>query len=169
MKKKQFNAWTIYLWRNGDKMEGAAGVMTRDGLKDIYCHGWEIEKVPDARRNEDRHQAKRAEWKVKKLLNNTLNVINWYGKKVLDRKGNIDTEKLKILEIQMGMRAAKQSEENMHLNLKNKDNKDWKKLDENLDINDLYEIKKFPVKNITIQEAHDYGLKGESIQRRISK
>lgn len=169
MAQKQFDAWTIYIWRNGDKMEGAAGVKTRDGIKDIYCHGWDVEKVPDAKRNEDRHQALRAKWKVKQLLNNTLNVLNWYGKKVLDGKGNIDPMKLSILEQQNALRAAESNEERRMLNEKNKDNPKWKKLDDNLDLNDLYEIKKFPVKDITMKEAHEYGLIGEATQKRISK
>lgn len=136
--------WTIYLWRNGDKMEGASPVVTKDGIKQIYCHGWEIEKDPEARRNEDKHQEWRAKIKVKNLLNNTLNVINWYGKKVLDNNGNIDTEKLRSLEAMNALKAVKQ----------------------NVDIADLYPIRKFPKKDITIKEAYNWGFIGDLIQNK---
>lgn len=144
-KQKTIKPWTIYLWRNGDKMEGAAPVVTKDGIKDIYCFGWEIEKDPDAKRNEDKHQAWRAKVSVKNLLNNTLNVLNWYSKKVLDHKGNVDPHKLAILEASAAMQAIKN----------------------NVDINDLYTIRKFPIKEITPQEAQDYGFKGSLIQNKF--
>lgn len=131
---KTIKPWTIYLWRNGDKMEGAAPVVTKDGLKTIFCFGWEIEKVPDAKRNEDKHQAWRAKVNVKNILNNTLNVLNWYGKKALDQKGNIDWEKYITLEAAAALQAKKS----------------------NVDIHDLYPIRRFPIKTITPQEAKDY-------------
>ena len=142
--KKEIKSWTIYLWRNGDVYEGAAPVVTKDGIKEIYCQGWEIEKVPDARLNEDRHQEWRAKINVKNLLNNTLNVINWYGKKVLDNRGEIDTEKLRALEAQTAFQAVKN----------------------NVDMEDLYKILKFPTKVITVQEAQEYGFKGSLIQNK---
>jgi len=143
--KKIIKPWTIYLWRNRDKMEGASPVVTKDGIKEIYCHGWEIEKDPEAIRNESKHQEWRAKVKVKNLLNNTLNVINWYGKKVLDNKGNIDTEKLRYLEADTALRAVKNK----------------------VGMEDLYQIKKFPTKEITIQEAQEYGFIGNLIQNKF--
>ena len=143
--KKKIDAWTIYLWRNGDKMEGASPVITRDGIKQIYCHGWYIEPDPEVKRNEDKHQEWRAKVKVKNLLLNTLNVINWYGKKALDSNGNIDTEKLKGLEASNALLAAKQK----------------------VDISNLYPIRKFPIKDITIQQAQEYGFIGDSIQNKF--
>lgn len=143
----EIKPWTIYLWRNGDKMEGASPVVTRDGIKEIYCHGWEIEKVPDAKRNEDKHQAWRAKVNVKNLLNNTLNVLNWYGKKVLDDQGNIDTEKLRTMEALNAMQAVKQ----------------------NVDLNDLYQIRKFPIKDITVKEAYDWGFIGQHFDKYINQ
>jgi len=137
LKKPQIeiSPWTIYLWRNGDKMEGASPVVTKDGIKEIYRQGWEIEVVPDVKRNEDKHRAWRAKVNIKKLLNNTLNVINWYGKKVLDRKGNIDVGKLRELEAQTAFQAVKNG----------------------VDMDDLYKIRKFPIKEITYEQARDYG------------
>jgi hypothetical protein len=132
--RKSIDSWTIYLWRNGDKMEGAAPVMTRDGFRSIFCFGWEIEKDPEAQRNEDKHQAWRAKVSVKNVLNNTLNVLNWYGKKILDKKGNVDFKKYKELEAAAAFQAAKNK----------------------ADINDLYPIRRFPYKTITPQQAKEY-------------
>ena len=132
--EKTIKPWTIYLWRNEDKMEGAAPIVTKDGIKSLYAFGWEIEEEPLAKRNEDKHQAWRAKVKVKNLLNNTLNVLNWYGRKVLDKKGNVDPTKLAEIESAAALKAVKQG----------------------VDINNLYEIKRFPIKNITPQKAREY-------------
>ncbi len=153
--------WTIYLWRNGDKYEGASPIITKDGIKEIFCHGWRIEKDPEARRNEDKHNSFRAKIKVKNLLNNTLNVINWYGKKVLDDKGNISTEKLRILEANVAMQAVKSNE---RIKILNKNLPKGKKLEE-VDMSDLYPIKKFPQEEITLKEAIKYGFVGDLIQK----
>ena len=142
--QKTIEPWTIYLWRRGDNMEGASPVVTKDGIKQIYCQGWEIERVPGVKRNEEHHQVFRAKVNVKNMLNNTLNVLNWYGKKVVDDHGNIDTEKLKGLEMTNAMLALKQK----------------------VDISDLYPIRKFPQKEITVQEAYDWGFIGDKIQFR---
>jgi len=161
-KETEIKPWTIYLWRNEDKMEGAAPVITKDGIKEIYCHGWEIEKDPEARLNEDRHKEWRAKIKVKNLLNNTLNVINWYGKKALNSKGNIDTEKLKQIEINIAIGLANQNEKFIEINKKlPKD----KKIDL-VDFDDVYPIKKFPTKDITREKAFEYGFIGNNIQFR---
>lgn len=128
------DAWTIYLWQNGNKYEGASPIVTIDGIKEIYCFGWEIEKDLKAQRNELKHQTWRAKVKVKNLLNNTLNVINWYGKKVLDAKGNIDIAKYQAAEANTALLAVKQG----------------------IDMADLYQIKKFPIKEITLKEAKDF-------------
>jgi hypothetical protein len=128
--------WTIYLWRNGDKMAGASSVVTKDGIKEIFCHGWEIEKDPNAKRNKEIHQVFRAKTKVKNLLNNTLNVLNWYGKKVLDNKRMIDTEKLRNLEAVSAIQAIKNKK----------------------DISDIYPIISFPVEEITLNQANEFNL-----------
>lgn len=135
--KIEIKPWVIYLWREGDKYLGASPVVTKDGIKEVFCAGWEVEKVPGVKRNEDRHQAFRAKTQLKNLLNDTLNVINWYGKEVLNDKGDIDPLKLQIKETHAAMQA-----------IKNK-----------VDIGDLYPIKKFPIKEITIKEAREYNFK----------
>ncbi len=145
MTEKQIKPWTIYLWRNDDKMEGASPIVTKDGIKQIYCHGWEIEIDPETKRNEDKHREWRAKVKVKNLLNNTLNVLNWYGKKVLDRNGNIDVYKLREIEATNAMLAVKQ----------------------NVDLSDLYPIRKFPQKEITIKKAREWGFVGDLIQNKF--
>lgn len=135
--KAKIDAWTVYLWRNGDKMEGAAPVVTRDGIKATYCFGWEIEKVPNVKRNEDKHQAWRAKVQVKNLLTNTLNVLNWYGKKVLDSNGNVDPTKLAQMETAAAVQAYRQ----------------------NVSIEDLYQVRKFPIKTISLKKAYEYKFK----------
>jgi hypothetical protein len=159
----EIKPWTIYLWRNGDKYEGASPVVTRDGIKQIYCHGWEIEKDPDVKRNEDKHQAWRAKIKVKNLLNNTLNVLNWYGKKVLDDKGNIDEIKLRLIETENAMRIAKQNLRTEEINKKLPKDKQV----ETLSLDDIYAIKKFPIKEITVEKALEYGFIGDLIQNKF--
>jgi len=133
---KFLKPWTIYIWRNGDVVEGASPVVTKDGIKEIYQHGWEIEKVEGAELNEDKHQFFRAKVKVKNLLNNTLNVINWYGKKVLNWNGEIDTDRLRALEADTALKAIKQK----------------------VGMEDLYKVQKFPKKEITVEEAFELGL-----------
>lgn len=130
----------IYLWQEKDKYYGASPVMTIDGIKEVYCHAWEIEKDPLAKRNEQKHQAWRAKIKVKNLLNNTLNVLNWYGKKALGPDGNIHTEKLRELEARAAMQSFKEAQ----------------KTGKDIDISDLYPIKKFPTKEITPQKAREF-------------
>jgi hypothetical protein len=164
-KDKVIKPWTIYLWRRGSNMEGASPVITKDGIKQIYCQGWEIEKVPDAKRNEDKHQAWRAKVNVKNMLNNTLNVLNWYGKKVVDSEGNIDPMKLAHLEVQSATKLAK---ENLRIADLNKKLPKGQKLNE-FDLNDVYKIIKFPVKEITEQEAHENGFLGSLIQNKYIK
>lgn len=132
----ELKPWTIYLWQNGDKIEGASAVVTKDGVKEIYQQGWEIEQDPEAELNEKKHQVWRAKVKVKNLLNNTLNVLNWYGKKVLNEHAEIDTEKLKTLEAINALQAIKQDK----------------------DISDLYPIQKFETKDITLEEAQELKL-----------
>jgi len=126
--------WVIYLWQRGDKIEGASPIVTKDGIKDIFCAGWDIESDPNVKRNEPKHQAWRAKVNVKNLLNNSLNVLNWYGKKILDRKGQIDPRKLAQQEACAAYQAVKN----------------------NVDMNDLYKIRKFPKKDITIKQAREY-------------
>jgi len=132
--KKTIKPWVIYLWRNGDKMEGAAPVVTKDGIKELFAYGWEIEKDPEAKRNEDKHKVWRAKTKIKNLLNNTLNVLNWYGKKVLDSRGNINPTKVAEAEAATALLAVNQK----------------------VDMEDLYKIKQFPTEDITPQKAKEY-------------
>lgn len=163
--KKTIKPWVIYLWRNGDKMEGASPVATRDGIKEVYRFGWEIEPVSDAKRNEDKHQAWRAKTNVKNILNNTLNVLNWYGKKVLDNNGNVDKNKFDYWETETAMEAIKT---NYKLEKTNAKLPKDKKLPL-LDMDNFKKIKQFPIKEITIQEAKEYGLSGTTFDKFINQ
>lgn len=140
--------WTIYLWRNNDNIEGAAYVPT---IKQIYRYGWAIETVPDAKRNEDKHREWRAKVQTKNRLNNTLNVLRWYGKQVLDIGGNIDPERLAQHEAALAYKLAHNNEKIRRYNLSHKD-----KI-QPLDMNDILPIKKFPHKTISVEKANQYG------------
>jgi len=128
-KKKELpKTFTIYFWEHDGKHFAASPVMTKDGLKEVYRFSFEKEK--------DKKQNFLAKSQLRKVMNNTLNAINWYGKKVLDDKGNIDLEKFKQLTIVSGYQAAKNK----------------------VDIDVLYKILKFPEKKITFQKARELNL-----------
>ena len=150
-KTKTPRAFIIFLWRNCNAIEGASRVKTLDGIDEVYRHGWMIEKEDKAKRNEDKHREWRARVKTKNLLNNTLNVLNWYGRKVLDDRGNVSKEKYNGLELNLAFEIARKNESIRRKNLIQKKNLPL------LDMNDIKKIRKFPVKNITIQEAKQYG------------
>jgi len=89
MKKEPFKEWTIYLWQDGSKVYAASKVKGQ-----VYGYGWKIEQ--DKERKEDTpkkilYQAKR---NAVTNVNNTLNVLDMYGTKVVDSDGNIDPEKV---------------------------------------------------------------------------
>lgn len=169
MKLKTF---TIYIWRNGKNMEGAAPVVTNDGIKDIYRAGWKIEKDPEAQKNKEQHQQWRARINVKRLINNTLNVINWYGKKVLDKNGNVDTKKFDKLELKTAKEAVKVSHIKKYgrsiLNkkgevstrkLKRLEKKIGKVKDEEyISMENIHKIVMYPVQDITLEEAKELKL-----------
>jgi len=137
IKKDTINGWTIYLWQNGDKYEGVAPVKTRDGYKGLFCQGYEIEKDPEHKKNKKIHQVWRAKMRVKNILNDTLNVLNWYGKSIINKEGNIDPEKLQLKEAHTAFQAKKGQ----------------------VGMEDLYPIRKFPTKEITVEKAREYKFK----------
>lgn len=146
MEKKKPEPWTIYLWRRGDKIEGAS-----EALGNTYRQGWDIEVDKEVKRNEDRHKEWRAKVHTKNMLNNTLNVLRWYGKKVLDSKGNIDVEKLRGYESQVAYRLADRNLQVKRHNITHRD-----KIAE-IDMNDVLPILKYKNKEISPEEAKKYG------------
>ena len=164
-------AWTIYIWENGKNMEGACAVATKDGVKDIYKAGWKIEKDPKAKKNNELHQAWRARNNVKNLLNNLLNAINWYGKKVL-KNGDVDTDKFDRLELKTAKEATRLNYTKKYgKNILNKDGtvssrklkiaeefKGKLKAEECIDMSDINPIKFYTVEKITKEEAKKFKL-----------
>jgi len=146
MKKERPEPWMIYIWQRDDKIEGAA-----EALGETYRHGWEIELDIEVKRNEDRHKIWRAKVRTKNMLNNTLNVLRWYGKKVLDSKGNIDVEKLRHLEAEVAYKLADRNITIDRINLTRK-----KKIPR-AEMNDVLPIIKFPKTEITKEQAKSYG------------
>lgn len=165
---KTIKPWTIYIWRNKKKMEGASPIVTKDGIKRLYFAGWKIEKDPEAQKNEERHKVWRARINVKNLLNNTMNVINWYGKKVLDKNGDVSTDKFDKLELKTAKEAVKVNNITKYgngiLNKKGeisprklqKAEKKLGKLEGGIGMEDIHKIKFYPVKDITLEEARKY-------------
>ena len=165
--------WTIYIWQNKKNMEGAAAVVTKDGIKSIYRAGWKVEKDPEAEKNEERHQVWRARINVKNLLNNLLNVINWYGKKVLDKDGNVNTDKFDKLELRTAKKATQINYVKKYgKNILNKDGSVSKrklkvaeevkgklKDSECIDMGDINKIKFYAVEDIDLDKAKEYKLK----------
>lgn len=167
--------WTIYVWPNeeANAYEGAALVVTKDGVKDVFTAGWLIEEDPDAEKNEPQHQRWRARLNVKRLVNNSLNAVNWYGKKVLT-DGKVDTKKFDVLEAKTANEAVKRNniekygEEILNKNGKISSRKLKKaeeefgrfaELDEKVGMEDLKKIVNYPIKDITMKEAVELGLR----------
>lgn len=131
--------WTIYLWKNENDFQGAT-VTDRDGEKHTFCFGWKIEEDPEAQKNSPQHQEWRAVMNLTKILNNTLNAIDWYGNKILREDGDIDPNRFNFMEQMTARKAVK-------LNDKNKTN---------LDMGDVRKEKKFPSINITPEQAKEF-------------
>lgn len=116
-------------------MRGAAKVILKDGLDEIFISGRQIErdeqwKIPNKKK--DIYIAKS---QTNTDLQNTLNALNWYGRDVLGKDG-INREKF----IQKEMKSAV-SASGIHI-----------------DISSLYPVQKFPKKNITFEKAKELGL-----------
>ena len=131
--------WTIYLWQDGDIYHAASPVVTKDGIKEIYRCAWATRDSSNELGVEqltDKKKIWRAKNFCKKQLSGTLNILDWFGKKALDWKGNIDNSKLNELFALQAVRA----------NTVNKYPED------------LWPEKKFPTKDITLKQATDYQL-----------
>jgi hypothetical protein len=146
MNKQKPEPWTIYIWQRDDKVEAAT-----EALGGTYRQGWEIELDNEVKRNEDRHKVWRAKVRAKNMLNNTLNVLRWYGKNVLNSRGDIDTEKLRHLEAEVAYKLAERNITTGRINLTRK-----KKIPL-VEMNDVLPIVKFPKKEITQEQAKIYG------------
>ena len=129
MRKKHtpIEAWKIYFWLDGDVFWGATPLITRDGIQEIYRENCKF--IPG-----DKKSQFKAEVQVKKQLSNTMNAINWYGKKVLDSKGNVDLEKFIECEIEAAVTSGGIQ----------------------VDIETMKPIKKFKTERITHREAKEY-------------
>ena len=132
---KDLKPWVIYVWEEGDLVRGAARVITLDGIDEIFQSGREIvrdEQWTIPNKKKDIYIAKS---QTKTELQNTLNALNWYGKKILT-KGEIDKEKFQSQEMRAAVNAS-----GIHI-----------------DISQQYPVQKFPHKNITFDKAKELGL-----------
>lgn len=121
-------AWTIYLWEEGNVVFGATPLVTVDGIREIFYETCEYGST-----KRERFQAIS---QVKKQLLNTMNAINWYGKKVLNKKGEVDHKKFMELEVTVALQASRQLR----------------------DITDVAPFIKYPHKLISAREARELKL-----------
>jgi hypothetical protein len=132
---KELKPWVIYLWEEGDLIKGAAKVITNDGLDEIFISGRTIERDEEWQKPNKKKDKYIAKSQTKTDLQNTLNALNWYGIRILN-KGGIDDEKFIKEELKAGVTAS-----GIHI-----------------DISKMYPIQKFPIKNITFDKAQELGL-----------
>lgn len=132
---KEVKPWTIYVWEEGDLVRGAAKVMTRDGVNEIFISGRHVARDEQWQNPNKKKDVYIAKSQTKTDLQNTLNALNWYGMKILGKKG-IDDEKFRKLEMRTAVNASGMF----------------------IDISKLAPVRKYPTKNITFQKAQEWGL-----------
>lgn len=132
---KDLKNWTIYIWEEGDLIRGAAKVVTKDGVNEIFVSGRQI--VRDEEWNKPNHKKDIyiAKSQTKTDLQNTLNALYWYGKDILDKDG-INQEKFIRKEMQAAVNAS-----GIHI-----------------DISHINPVRKYPSKTITFEKAKELGL-----------
>lgn len=127
--------WTIYVWEEGDLIKGYARVLTLDGINEAFVCGREVVRDSEFRNPNRKKDVYMAKSQVKTQLQNTLNAINWYGKRIMSR-GEIDEDKFIKAEIESGVTAS-----GIHI-----------------DISKVKPVRTFPHKNITFEEAKEWGI-----------
>ena len=132
---KDLKPWVIYIWEEGELVKGAAKVITLDGINELFISGREVERDEGWQRPTKKKDIYTAKQQTKVELQNTLNALNWYGKKILGKDG-IDEKKF----AQAEMRGATNSAGIY------------------IDISKAYPVQKFPVKVITFDKAKELGL-----------
>jgi len=139
MKNNNIKPFVLYLFHTNEIYYGVTRVILKDGFDEIYQYAWKIEDDPNAKRNGFTLNKSRAKTNVKKRLENVLNALNCYGKKVLDKRGDISWEKFQLEEA----KTAK--------SLKNKTGIE-------LDINTKKPLFKFKVNDIDLKKAKELKL-----------
>jgi hypothetical protein len=131
---KDLKPWTVYVWEESDIIKGAAQVLAK-GINEIYISGRQIDKDDKWKNPNRKKDVYIAKSQVKTDLQNTLNAINWYGMEIMDSKG-INEEKFIKKELKSATSSAGIYK----------------------DISHILPVKKYPVKNITINQAQELGL-----------
>lgn len=132
---KELKPWTIYVWEEGDLMRGAAQLLGT-GFDEIYQTGKWIAEDEGLEKPTPAKNKWMAKSQVRVEMQNTLNALFWYGPRILDSKGNIDSERFVSAEMQASQNAA-----GLYI-----------------DISKTKPFKKYPVKNITFDKARELGL-----------
>ena len=138
---KKLQPYLIYVFRDDDTYYSCGRAITAQGMDEIYQYGFRIQKDPNKveRVNNVIMQEKRAKREVITRVNNALNAIWLYGKRVVDSNGEIDWEKFKYLEMESAWQANKGTEIIVP-------------------IEKTKPIQKFKIKDLTLQKAIKMGL-----------
>jgi hypothetical protein len=132
---KDLKPWTIYIWEEGDIIKGSAKAVTDDGVDEIFHSGREVAKDDQWQKPNRKKDIYIAKSQTKTELQNTLNALKWYGKKVMGKNG-VDEQKFRQMEMRTAVSAA-----GIYI-----------------DISNVLPVKKYPVKNITFDKAKELGL-----------
>ena len=127
---KFLKPWTIYLWIKNETVKAASPIVTKDGIKEIYQCAWNAGQSPDKK---DYFTAKSY---CKKQMRGTMNILNWFGRKALNEKGNIDNKRLNEL---FGLQAVRADLVGKYPE-------------------DIFPEIKFPIKEITLEKARELKL-----------
>ena len=146
MASKKIKPFIVYVFRDDHTYYAVGRAFKRNGIDEIYQYGFKIEKDPNKKIfNFKRNQENRARREVITRVSNALNAIYAYGKKVLDRDGNISVEKFEQCERRV---AEKNTPENVG-DLSFFDEKGMPRVS----LNKIKPFKHFEIKEISMDEA----------------
>ena len=117
---------TVYVWQDGNVICAAAKVLLND-QEQLYGYSWKIEKPFWSKNTNTKMWIRRARHNSITHVQNTLNAIRLYGKKILDRNGNVSWTEFR-------------RQERLHAYYI----PDWE---------EKYKIIKYPVKDILLKKA----------------
>lgn len=109
----------VYIWEEGDVILGFCRVAV-NGIEEDFGGGFKIEHK-DGKKTQDGLAKNRAIRQVKLQFANVLEALRIYGKKILDKEGNIDPQEFLKYEkaLQRKMFKTKDKEAKIVIQLKN--------------------------------------------------
>jgi hypothetical protein len=146
MASKKIKPFIVYVFRDEHTYYAVGRAFKKNGIDELYQYGFKIQKDPNKKLfNLKINQEGRAKREVITRVSNALNAIYAYGKKVLDRDGNISAEKFAQCERHV-------AEINTPKNVGNKSFFD-EKGEPRVSLNKIKPFKHFEVKEISMEEA----------------